>query len=49
MIDFYSLWTLEIPVYDFVVVQVLHARRDLLGPVHQSAGWDAVFAVSEII
>ena len=32
------LWTLEVPVYDLVLVEVVHPGGDLFGPLHQLLG-----------
>jgi hypothetical protein len=36
------LWALEVPVYDLVLVEVVHACGDLLGPLNQLLGRDVL-------
>ena len=40
------LWTFQISVYDLVLVEIVHPRGDLLGPLHQLLGRD-LLAVPE--
>jgi hypothetical protein len=44
---FNLLRTLEVPVNDLVVMEVLHARGDLLGPIDQPHGRDLVWALPQ--
>lgn len=34
----FLLWTFQVPVYDLVLVEIVHAGGDLLGPLHHLPG-----------
>jgi len=43
------LWTLEIPVYDFVIMKISHSRCNLLCPFDQTLRWDLVQTILEVV